>query len=272
MAKPSPARRAESPHPLAGQHALVTGGGTGIGAAIARELAHLGAMLTLVGRRAKPLAETCEALAAEFGAGCAHQLADVTDPEMVARALLAAADHSGPIHILVNNAGAAESAPFLKTDLALFERMLSVNLRSAFLCSQAALPTMLRAGSGRIVNIASTAGLTGYAYVAAYCAAKHGLVGLTRALAREHARSGITINAVCPGYTETALFAAAVDTIVAKTQRNREEAESQLIAGNPMGRIIQPDEVAATVGWLCMPGAGAVTGQAIVVAGGEIMA
>ena len=271
-AKTASTSRRDAPKPLVGRHAFITGGGSGIGAAIARELACLGATLTLVGRREQKLIAVCRALEAELGVSCQAERADVTEPAAIAGAVAAATHRNGPIDILVNNAGAAESAPFLKTDLALLERMLAVNLRGAFLCTQAAAPAMLKARSGRIVNIASTAGVTGYAYVAAYCAAKHALVGLTRALAREFARSQVTVNAVCPGYTETDLFESAVDNITAKTALSREAARAELTASNPTGRLVKPEEVAASVGWLCLPASGSVTGQTIVIAGGEIMA
>jgi NAD(P)-dependent dehydrogenase (short-subunit alcohol dehydrogenase family) len=256
---------------LAGLHAIVTGGGSGIGAAAAMELARLGARLTLIGRRTVKLGGTCAELTLQHGGDHFYEVADVTRPEAVTTAFAAAVKRAGPAAILVNNAGAAESAPFLKTDLALLERMMSVNLNAAFLCTQAVLPAMLVAGHGRIVNVASTAGVAGYAYVAAYCAAKHALVGMTRALAREVAAKGITVNAVCPGYTDTDLVARAVDNIAAKTGRAAEEARADLAAGNPMGRLVMPAEVAATIGFLCSPGAASITGQAIVVAGGEIM-
>ena len=255
---------------LAGRHALVTGGGSGIGAAIAETLARRGAKLSLLGRRAAPL----EAMAARIvaaGGECHAIAADVTDTEAMRRAHKKAVSRRGPVAILVNNAGAAESVPFLKTDLALLERMLAVNLRGAFLLSQAVLPAMLKAGTGRIVNIASTAGITGYAYVTAYCAAKHALVGLTRALAREVAKSGVTVNAVCPGFTDTELVERAVATIVAKTGRDAAAAKGELAATNPTGRLVTPEEVAETVAFLCEPGANAITGQAIAVAGGEVM-
>jgi NAD(P)-dependent dehydrogenase (short-subunit alcohol dehydrogenase family) len=248
--------------PLLGQHAIVTGGGTGIGAAVAAELTRLGARLTLIGRRESKLAETASRLG-----GCAYRVADVTDEAATARAFAAA----GAAAILVNNAGAAESAPFLKTDAALFDRMMAINCHAAIRCIQAVLPAMMNEKGGRIVNIASTAGVTGYAYVTAYCAAKHALVGLTRSLARELAKTAITVNAVCPGYTDTDLIARAVDTIAAKTGRAADAARAELAASNPQGRLVSPEEVAATVGFLCGPGAAAITGQVIVVAGGEVM-
>jgi NAD(P)-dependent dehydrogenase (short-subunit alcohol dehydrogenase family) len=177
----------------------------------------------------------------------------------------------GRVDILVNNAGQAESAPLAKTDLALWQRMLAANLTGTFLCTREALPEMAARGAGRVVNVASTAGLVGYAYVAAYCAAKHGVVGLTRAAALECAKTGVTVNAVCPGYTETDIVAAAVANIVAKTGKSEAEARAALVARNPQGRMVQPAEVAAAVLWLCLPAAASVTGQAIAVAGGEVM-
>jgi len=257
----------DSASPLAGRHAVVTGGGTGIGAAVAVAIAGAGARVTLVGRTRGTLEATRERL----GDNAATEVADVTDAASVGAAFERATARAGPLAILVNNAGAAESAPFLKTEAALLDRMLAVNLRGAFHCAQAALPGMLEANDGRVVNIASTAGITGYAYVAAYCAAKHALVGLTRALARELATSGVTVNAVCPGFTDTDLVARSVETIATKTGRAPEEARRELARTNPMGRLVTPEEVAGTVLWLCLPGSAAVTGQAIVVAGGEAM-
>ena len=177
----------------------------------------------------------------------------------------------GAIDTLVNNAGQASSAPALKTDLALWQRMLAVNLTGAWVCTQQALPGMVRAGWGRVVNVASTAAQRGYAYVSAYCAAKHGVLGLTRALALELATRGVTVNAVCPGFTETDLLADSVANIMAKTGRTEEQARADLAAGNPQKRLIQPQEVADAVLWLCQPGSGSVTGQAISVSGGEVM-
>jgi 3-hydroxybutyrate dehydrogenase len=258
---------ADPARPLLGRHAVVTGGGSGIGAATALALARLGVRLTLIGRRAERLATEARAIAEATQGETAPLAFDVTD----AGAVPAAFARLGAIDILVNNAGAAESAPFLKTGTDLLERMLAVNLKAAFLCSQAVLPGMLAAGHGRIVNVASTAGVTGYAYVSAYVAAKHALVGLTRALALETARTGVTVNAVCPGFTDTDLVARAVETITAKTGRSAEAARGELAKTNPMGRLVTPQEVAGAVAFLCLPGSSAVTGQAIVVAGGEVM-
>ncbi|AGW91160.1 MULTISPECIES: SDR family NAD(P)-dependent oxidoreductase [Cupriavidus] len=259
---------------LAGRHALVTGGGRGIGAAIARRLLADGAGVTLLGRDAGTLQATVQTLREHAPAGAAvfFVTADIADADSVARAFAAAAEQAGPVSMLVNNAGQAHSAPFLKTDAALWQRMLDVNLTGTFLCTQAALPAMLDAGWGRIVNVASTAGLIGYGYVSAYCAAKHGVIGLTRALALETAAKGVTVNAVCPGYTETDIVRDAVANIVGKTGRTEEQARAELAARNPQRRLVQPEEVADAVAWLCQPSAAAITGQAIPVAGGEVMA
>jgi NAD(P)-dependent dehydrogenase (short-subunit alcohol dehydrogenase family) len=248
---------------LQGKHAVVTGASRGIGLAIARALMAQGARITLMARDAQAL----EVAVAELGGDTAWQAVDVTDAEGVAAAFARA----GAVDILVNNAGQAASAPFGRTDAALWQRMLDVNLTGAYHCIQAALPGMLDTGWGRVVNVASTAGLTGYRYVAAYCAAKHGLVGLTRALALEVASRGVTVNAVCPGFTDTDIVADAVANIVRKTGRTEMQARAELAAANPQGRLVQPDEVAHAVAWLCMPGAAAMNGQAIAVAGGEVM-
>jgi NAD(P)-dependent dehydrogenase (short-subunit alcohol dehydrogenase family) len=263
----------DSAKPLSGQHAVVTGGGTGIGAASALALSRLGARLTLMGRREDVLLRQAQAIRrAIAGAVVATHALDVTDTGKVSAVFAEAAREAAPISILVNNAGAAESAPFEKTDLGLLERMLAVNLKAAFLCTQAVLPAMTAAKYGRIINIASTAGLTGYAYVSAYVAAKHALVGLTRALALETAKCGVTVNAVCPGFTDTDLVARSVETIVAKTGRSAEAARAELAKTNPMGRLVTPEEVASAVAYLALPSASAITGQAIVIAGGEVTA
>jgi NAD(P)-dependent dehydrogenase (short-subunit alcohol dehydrogenase family) len=251
-------------------HAAVTGAGSGIGAASALALACAGAKITLLGRRRERLDAQARAITEHRGIA-AGEVLDITNAAAVPAVFEAAAKRFGPVDILVNNAGDAESAPFGKTSLELLERMLRVNLTGAFLCTQAVLPAMLRAKRGRIVNMASTAGLKGYAYVTAYSAAKHGLVGLTRALALETARTGVTVNAVCPGYTETELADQAVSRIAAKTGRSPDAARAELAAINPMGRLVTPDEVAATVLYLCLPSSSAITGQAIVVAGGEVV-
>jgi NAD(P)-dependent dehydrogenase (short-subunit alcohol dehydrogenase family) len=252
---------------LNGRHALITGAARGIGAAIARTLAHEGATLTLLGRNRDALA----ALAAELGPQHGFVQADIGSEMQVRAAFDEARAARGPVTILVNNAGQAESAPFGKTSLELWQRMLAVNLTGTFLCTQAALPDLVACGRGRIVNIASTAAQKGYAYVSAYVAAKHGVLGLTRSLALELARKGVTVNAVCPGYTETDILRESIANVVAKTGRSEEQARAEFASGNPQGRIVQPQEVADAVRWLCSDGASAITGQAISVSGGEVM-
>lgn len=260
----------DSPRFLRGRHALVTGAGRGIGAAIARGLARAGAAVTLAGRQRDAL----DALAAEIQAHGTrvHVISmDVTDEGSVSAGCADAEAALGVIDILVNNAGAAESAPLARMDRAHWDRMLGVNLTGVFLCCRAVLPGMMQRKLGRVVNIASTAGLRGYAYVAAYTAAKHGVIGLTRALALEAARRGVTVNAVCPGYTETDMLERTIANIQAKTGRTADEARAELQRTNPQDRLIQPEEVAAAVVWLCGPGTDSVTGQSIAVAGGEVM-
>lgn len=248
---------------LNGKHAVVTGASRGIGLAVARTLAAHGARVTLMARDEAALA----AAARSTDGAPDWQVVDVADAGSVAAAFARA----GTVDILVNNAGQAASAPFGRTDATLWQRMLDVNLTGAYHCIQAVLPGMVDKGWGRIVNVASTAGLTGYRYVAAYCAAKHGLVGLTRALALEVAAKGVTVNAVCPGFTDTDIVRDAVANIVRATGRTEDDARAELASANPQGRLVQPDEVAHAVAWLCMPGASALNGQAVAVAGGELM-
>jgi NAD(P)-dependent dehydrogenase (short-subunit alcohol dehydrogenase family) len=254
--------------PLAGLHALVTGAGRGIGAAIARSLAGAGADITLLGRSRSGL----ESVAAELGSvrrSC--QVADISDPDSVRAAAAAARAAIGPITLLINNAGQAASAPLGNTSDAQWHSMLAVNLTGTFLCMRECLPDMLKAGFGRIVNVASTAGLVGYPYVSAYCASKHGVIGLTRAVSLEVARRHVTVNAVCPGYTDTDLVRDTVANITAKTGRTDQQALAELVSHNPQGRLVSPEEVADTVRWLCLRSSGSITGQSVAVAGGEVM-
>ena len=254
---------------LRGRHAVVTGGGRGIGATIARSLVEQGAAVTLMGRNAATLEDEALRLRPLGQVHC--QPVDLADAESITAAFAAAAGVLGPATILINNAGQAVSAPIGKTDLALWNQMLAVNLTGTYLGIHAVLPGMLQAGWGRIVNIASTAALKGYPYVAAYCAAKHGVLGLTRALALELAKKPVTVNAVCPGYTETDIVREALANIQAKTGRSEAEALAELVKHNPQGRLVRPAEVANAVLWLCLPGSESISGQAISVAGGETM-
>ena len=249
---------------LSDRHALVTGGGSGIGAAIARSLADAGARVTITGRRRAALEKV-----AGGGERLFPVVADATDEAATADAFRRAAATNGPLSIVVANAGAAESAPFSRTGLDAFDRMIAVNLRAVFLTLREGVRAMTDAGWGRLVVIASTAGIKGYPYVAPYCAAKHGAIGLVRAVAAETAGSGITANAICPGFAETPMLEESVAAIVGKTGRTEEEARQRLAANSPLRRFIKPEEVAAAVLWLCGPGSDAVTGQAISVSGGE---
>ncbi len=250
---------------LDGKHVLITGGGTGIGAAIARALSKEGAKLSLAGRRKEPL----DAMAKELPRTAAI-VADITKDADCAAMVVAANKAHGPVDIVIANAGAASSAPAAKIDLKAWQAAIDVNLTGAFLTVGAALPDVTRAPGGRIIFIASTAGLKGYPYVAAYVAAKHGVVGLMKALSIELAPKGVTVNAVCPGYTDTPLLDAAADKISAKTGRSADDSRAALAKDNAHGRLIQPEEVAATVLWLCSPAASSINGQAIAVTGGPL--
>ena len=252
---------------LSGQHALVTGASRGIGAVVAAALAAEGAHVSLLAREAQSLAR----LAGQLGNDRALPVAaDVTDGASVRGAFAAARARFGPVHILINNAGQAASAKFTDTDEALWQRIMAVNLTGTYLCSHAAVTDMLELKYGRIVNIASIAGLRGAAYISAYVASKHAVIGLTRALALEYATRNITVNAVCPGYVDTDIVKQAVATIRNKTGRSESEALAALVATNPQQRLITPEEVANAVLWLCRPGSQSITGQSLIISGGEV--
>lgn len=243
-----------------GKHIIVSGGGTGVGAKAAHTLADQGYEVTILGR-------TQETLAAQ---GLSYAICDVTQPGSVAQAFQKARDIYGPISGVVANAGAAESVPFAKMSADVLSAMLAVNLVGVSNVWQAALPDMKAAGTGRMIAIASTAGLKGFPYVSAYCAAKHGVVGLTRALGLELASTGITVNAICPGFIETPMLDRSIANIIDKTGMSEDRARASLCAGNPQKRFIQTDEIAGTISWLLSDSARSVNGQAISISGGEI--
>jgi len=250
---------------LSDQHAVVTGGATGIGLAITRDLCAAGAKVTIMGRnlqRLEQVATTDELINAVQ--------VDVSDQESVTAAFVKARNY-GPVSILVNNAGIAETAAFAKTSFEQWQKLLSVNLSGIFLTTQAAMVDIKAAKNGRIINIASTAGLKGYAYTTAYTAAKHGVIGLTRSLALELSHTKVTVNAICPGFTNTAIVDNAVKNIHDITARSEQDALEELISNNPQNRLIEPEEIAETVLWLCNPKSRSITGQSIVIAGGELM-
>ena len=253
---------------FADRHVVVTGASRGIGSSIAASLAGRGARVSLLGRDAENLQAVSKALGGTSVA--APIVTDVTDATSVRAAFEKARELFGPVHILINNAGQAASAKFTDTDAALWNRIMAVNVNGTFLCTRQAVPDMLQVGFGRIVNVASIAGLRGAAYISAYVASKHAVIGLTRSLAMEFATKNITVNAVCPGYTDTDIVRDAIANIVRKTGRSEAEALASLVATNPQRRLIKPEEVAHTVVWLCEPGAESITGQSIVVAGGEV--
>ena len=246
-------------------HVFITGGGTGIGLATARALAPTGARFTLVGRDGARVESAAEEFENAQGVSC-----DVADEASVTAAFTAARDRYGSIDILINNAGITPSAPLHSMDLAVWNQTLAINLTGAFLCSRAALADMYAKKWGRIVNVASIAGLKGGPYISAYCASKHGMIGMTRALAHEAAKRGVTVNAICPGYVETDIVTKAAENISSKTKLSEDEARAMLYAGNPQARLITADEVASAIAWLCSAGAAATNGAAIPMSGGEI--
>ena len=248
-----------------GKHVLISGGGTGVGSAIARSFADAGANVTIIGRSEQPLLEVAGQLP-NTRALCA----DVTDRESIERMLEKARAEHGPVNVTIANAGAVESTPFKRMTSEQWQQSLAVNLTGTFNLFQSTLDEMTEAGWGRLISIASTAGLKGYPYVSGYCAAKHGVIGLVKALALETAKKGITVNALCPGFVETPMLERSIENIMQKTAMSREQARSALSKDNPMGGFIQPEEVAQTALYLCTQGATSINGQAIAINGGEI--
>lgn len=257
---------------LKGKHAVVTGGGRGIGASVAKTLFERGASVTLMGRTLEVLGETVKRFdTADMPQTIEFVQLDVSKHDAVQLAFDKAVNQLGAVDILVNNAGIAESVPFEKTSIKQFDKTMDVNLRGTFSCTQAALQFMNKDDYGRIINIASTAALKGYAYVSAYSASKHAVVGLTRSLALELAKTKITVNAICPGFTETEMLDRSIENIMNKTDKTAEEAKRILSANNPQHKLIQPKEIADTAVWLCQVSSSSITGQSIVIAGGEVM-
>jgi NAD(P)-dependent dehydrogenase (short-subunit alcohol dehydrogenase family) len=255
---------------LDGRHAVVTGASRGIGAAIASMLASRGASLTMMARSADALDARAEALRKTHGVSTGGIVCDVGREDSVRDAFDRAVTERGPVHVLVNNAGIAKSKPFLETTREIWDETLAVNLTGIYLCTQQVLPGMLNGKFGRIVNMASTSGLRGYKTMSAYCAAKHGVIGLTRAIALETAAHGVTVNAICPGYVETDIFEQAMQNLMTARGIGRDEARQMLVRPIPTGRFTTVEEVASAIDWLCSPGAANVTGIAVPLTGGEV--
>ena len=254
---------------LEGKHAIVTGGSRGIGAAVAGELITRGARVTIMGRDQESLDRRAAEMRGEEGVTVAVEQCDVSNGASVTTAFSRAIASLGPAYILVNNAGIAASRKFVELSRQIWDETLAVNLTGAYLCIAEVLPAMIDAKEGRIVNVASTAGLRGYKTMSAYSASKHGVIGLTRSLALETAKQGITVNAVCPSFADTDMTAMAVENLVRNLGKTPEQAMEMLVRTIPRGRLITPSEVASAVSWLCSPSASGVTGIALPVAGGE---
>lgn len=254
---------------LEGKHAIVTGGSRGIGAAIAAGLVRHGADVTIMGRSAEWLERRAAELRGEKGATVAAEQCDVADPSSVRSAFARATAALGPAYVLVNNAGVAKSRKLVDLTPEIWNETIAVNLTGTYLCTSEVIPTMIEAKAGRVVNIASTAGLRGYKTMTAYAASKHGVIGFTRSLALETAKLGITVNAVCPAYTDTDMAAAGISDLMTNLGKTQDEAARMLTSNIPRGSLITPEEVAAAVTWLCSPDASGVTGIAMPVAGGE---
>ncbi|HEU5482688.1 MAG TPA: SDR family oxidoreductase [Sphingomicrobium sp.] len=248
--------------PLEGRHALITGGGTGIGAAAALALGNAGAKLSLLGRRMAPIQHT-----AVMTAGTAFQC-DVTDPEQIGRAFGEARATNGPIELLVVNAGIAESAPFHKTERESWDRIIATNLTAAFDCARAAINDLLQSENGRLVFIASVASLRGVPYAAHYAASKHGLLGLARSLAAEYAKTNLTVNAVCPGYVDTPMTDQSIARVSKITGRSENDARSVITDMNASGRLVDPEAIANIILMLCLPLSRDINGAAMTIDGG----
>lgn len=258
-----------SPTVLKGQHALVTGGSRGIGAAATEQLAAMGANVSVLSRSADSVTAQQKKIEELHGVKTYGAAADVSKVADIERSFGDAVTALGAIDILVNNAGTGQSAPFHRTTMELWQETMALNLTGTFLCSQQVWSSMRENGYGRIINIASIVGLRGYPYIAAYCASKHGVIGLTKTLALE-AADGITVNAVCPGYTDTDMVSDAINNIVEKTGRSAEDTRAEIESINAGGRMITPQEVAEMVGWLALPSSASVTGQSIAISGGPV--